>query len=515
MASPGGRRSASPRVLLINPPQRFFPGSRGFELYFPLGLLSLAAAVRDICQVRILDCLADDSTRRREGSVVHGTPPERIAALVSDFQPDIIGVSVPFSAQSESAVAVSRLCRRTAPEAVILFGGPDPSVRYEYFLKDGCCDYCVVGEGEGALREFIGRFKDGRPLEGVAGVASFDGQAALHTPRTHAALDELPLPAYDLIDVEGYLGRGDLYAGRSRIGRASMSMVTSRGCPHRCVFCSIQLHMGREFRGHSPEYVIRHLRHLRDHYGITDIHFEDDNISLDRNRFERILDAMIAEGLGIRWDAPNGMRLDHLNDGLLAKMQRSGCVELTIAIESADAEVRDRIIGKDLSLESLPRIAETCRRLGIRLSAFYIIGLPGETIRTMQQTIDMALSLLHSADILPYLDVATPLYGTKLHADCMAKGLIRSSLNDEDLSCAAQAAGRPLIATEDFSIQDVQDLLAGYRARLRTAWMMYAVRHPVYGAGRILDKGGAVLRRLREHCRGRGRESAAPGRAAR
>ncbi|MBI3552423.1 MAG: B12-binding domain-containing radical SAM protein [Elusimicrobia bacterium] len=502
MASPERTQASSPKVLLINPPQKYFEQSRNFELYFPLGLLSLAAMVRRMCQVKVLDCLADRSVYRRDGFVVHGTSPEMIEAEIAEFQPDIIGVSIPFSSQSGNAVAVGQICRRAAPKAIVLFGGPDPSVRYDYFLKKGYCDYCVVGEGEEAFADFIDRFKTGSPLDAVEGVASFDGRAVRYAARKYMEPDELPFPAYDLIDVQEYLYNKNLYVGRSRINRNSMSMITSRGCPYPCVFCSIQLHMGKKFRGHSPEYVIRHLRHLKDRYGITNFHFEDDNFSFDQNRFERILDAMIDTGLEMKWDVPNGMRLDTLTGELLEKMKRSGCVELTIAIESANQEVLDNIIKKHLALDGVPRIAEKCRNLGIRLSAFYIIGFPGETIATMQQTIDMALSLLRSADVLPYLNVATPLYGTKLYADCVEKGLIRDDLSDEELASATQAYGKPLISTQDFSTQDIQNLLAGYRAKLKMEWLLYAVKHPIYGASRLADKCRAAVRRMPERFAG-------------
>jgi magnesium-protoporphyrin IX monomethyl ester (oxidative) cyclase len=479
------------KVLLINPPQTYYEQSQGFSVYFPLGLLYLAAAVRDISEVKIFDCLERDFEVRRDGGVVrYGAPFEKVCTAIAEVRPDIVGVSIPFTAQAENGKRIGAICREINPGITVVFGGPDPSVRYAQLLESGFCDYCVVGEGEDTFRECIERLDAGESPRGVPGLAYRDGYGTVRFMRREFIhdLDRLPLPAYDLVDMESYLENPRLYSNRSPIHRRSISLITSRGCPHSCVFCSIRLHMGRRYRAHSPEYVLRHIELCVEQYGIRNFHFEDDNISLDRKRFEAILDGIIELGLDIRWDTPNGIRADSLNRGLLEKIKASGCAQLTIAIESGNQEVLDRVIRKNASLAYMKEVVRHCRELNIRTNAFYVIGFPGETIGNIRETIDLALALLRTCDLIPNLFVATPLYGTELYEICVRDGLIDGALSSEELATATQVFGNPLIETPEFTKADVKLLLKSYTARLKRELLRFSLKHPLYALHRARDK---------------------------
>ena len=143
------------RVLLINPPQEHFDGSSGYNFYIPIGLLSLAGAVRDICSINILDCSSKNELKKTKESVIYGVSQEEIKERIKKFNPELIGITIPFSAQSEMAKMLAKIGKEINPNIKIVFGGPHASVRYEKLLKEGVCDFCVVGEGEETLRRCV------------------------------------------------------------------------------------------------------------------------------------------------------------------------------------------------------------------------------------------------------------------------------------------------------------------------------------------------------------------------
>ena len=279
------------KVLLINPPQTFYDASIGCTIYFPIGLMYLGAVVRDICQVEIFDCLTSDVETRESNSVTYGASSEEIKKVVTEKKPDVVGISVPFTSQYRNAERVALIAKEVNPKIVTVFGGPDPSVRFRDILENSYCDFCIVGEGEETFREFILNFCSPQALMNVKGLAFKQNGTINYEQRPfNTNLDALPFPAFDQVDMNLYLQNEALYKNRSKIYRKSISIITSRGCPYSCVFCSIRLHMGQKYRAHSPEYVMKLLRLCIDKYGITQFHFEDDNVSFDKKRFETLLD---------------------------------------------------------------------------------------------------------------------------------------------------------------------------------------------------------------------------------
>lgn len=479
------------KVLLINPPQTYYGQSQGFSVYYPLGLLNIAAMVRDICMVEIFDSLIDDfEISKSDGMIRYGAPWEKIKKKLQHYRPDIVGITIPFTAQAENALHVSSLCREINQDITVVFGGPDASVRYSWLLENKFCDYCVIGEGEEIFKEFVQKYPEKEDLRKIEGLAfnGDDGRIVLRPREYIEDLDRLPLPAYDLVTMEKYENSPYLYQNRSLIHGNSISMITSRGCPYHCVFCSVWLHMGRKYRYHSSNYVLNHLTLCVKKYHLRNFHFEDDNISLNRKRFEEILDGIIERKLSIRWDTPNGVRADSLDVPLLMKIKESGCKQLTLAIESGNQSILSNVIKKNTSLDYMLEIAKYCYQLNIRTNAFYVIGFPGETVENMRDTIKLALRLLHEYDILPNLFVATPLYGTELYNICVEKGFIDHSLSSQELATATQVFGNPLIKTDTFSREDVKKLIDDYLDRLKGELLRFSIKHPLYAAKKAKDK---------------------------
>ncbi len=459
-----------PKVLLINPPQRYVAKALGFNVYFPLSLLYISAMVKDLCAIRILDCLVTDFEITESGGFcLYGTSFDNIKNAIADFSPDVVGITIPFTTQSKNAKQISRICRQIDPDIKVVFGGPHASVKYEQLLAEDLCDYCVIGEGELTFKEFMEKLTSRSNLFDIEGLAyKKNGKIEYMSRKPLDDLDELPFPAYDLINADDYLNSPYLYKSRSSIPGKSISMITSRGCPFNCVFCSIMLHMGKKYRYHSSDYVIRHLRYCIEELGISSFHFEDDNVSFKGHRFEALLDKIIKNKLDIRWDTPNGIRADTLNYRILEKIKKTGCVGLQIAIESGNQRVLDEVIKKDTSLEDVLKIVEQCAELKIKLCAFYVIGFPGETLAEIKDTVALALRLFKTYNVVPIMLFATPLYGTELYQTCVEMGIIDETLSDEDFATATMYYGEPLIFTKEFSKQDLKRLTREFESKINS-----------------------------------------------
>ena len=467
------------KVLLINPPQTIYDGSIGRSIYFPIGLMFLASAVRDVSHIEILDCLTSGAEIKEGNAVTYGALQNEIKNIIIEKQPEIVGISVPFSSQYENAKRVAIIAKEVNPNVITVFGGPDPSVRFQSILENGYCDYCIVGEGEETLREFIINFCSPSKLKQIKGLAYKEDGAVHYEPRPFKTnLDALPFPAFDLVDMDLYLKNEALYMNRSKIYRKSISVITSRGCPYNCVFCSIRLHMGQKYRSHSPDYVIKLLKLCIKKYGITNFHFEDDNISFDKQRFETLLNRIIKENLQIKWDTPNGVRIDTLNYNILQKMKQSGCAQITLAIESGNQRVLDEIIKKKTKLPYILEIVEYCKKLKISANAFYVIGFPGETIREMKDTTNLALKLYQDFDLHPHLMIATPLYGTELYEICMRDNLLKGTPTFEELAIATQTTGNPMISTADWSQKDIRQVIDEFSNDLVNEQRRKLLKHP-------------------------------------
>lgn len=489
------------KILLINPPRTYYPGSAPPTGGLSLGLLYIAAGLDKAgYEVKILDALIDGSPSRRQGDAEHvGMPWDKIREEVRQSQPDMVGITCPFSAQADDAVKVAQIVKEISPEIPVIVGGSHASAMPTQFLKEaGSIDIVVRGEGEQTMLDIVEHYLGTKEMPEIKGIAyRRDGELILNPARDFITyLDELPLPAYHLIDMEKYLNPGRLRYRAPKFVR-EIPMITSRGCPFNCVFCSIHLHMGKKWRAHSPEYVIAHIDYLINKYGVQHIHFEDDNLNLDPKRFEHILDGLSDKGLKITWDVPNGIRADKLSPRLLTKMKQTGCTKLTIGVESGDQAVLSGIIDKHLRLKDVVETAKICRRVGIELEAFYVIGFPGEKRENMERTIDFGLKLQKNYGVSMDVLVATPLYGTRLYEICRRGGYFARGLSARAFSEATQPWGRGLITTEDFTAEEVNRLaLKALSYRTRFSLLRY-LKHPKTTVKLVCEYPEEALRFLR------------------
>ncbi|MCI4326981.1 MAG: B12-binding domain-containing radical SAM protein [Thermoplasmata archaeon] len=388
---PGSGESRSPRVLLVDPYlARDDPMERRFvELYPSLGILTLAAYLR----ARRIEVAVVDLTFARD------TRP--VSAAIRKFAPDIVGVHTK-TLTIERALAVGRLAH--AAGAYTVAGGPDAATRPETYLASAF-DAVALAEGEETLTELARCVGAGADARGIAGLAvRRAGRVVRGPPRPFLpSLDDLPLPAWDMIDLERYLSVWQKGTGDRR-----MAVLTSRGCPFDCAWCSKPT-FGRSFRQQSVGRVVEELRALRDRYHVDYVRFCDDVFGIQRSWLEDLLDRMLGEELGLRFECL--ARVDLLKPDLLARMRRAGLERVYVGVESGSQRMLDTM-NRGTKLSQVERAAEALRAEGIRQFWFLMLGYPGETMDDIEAT----LKLFRKFSPEEYsVSIAVPVPGTRFY----------------------------------------------------------------------------------------------------
>ncbi|MHC4253653.1 MAG: B12-binding domain-containing radical SAM protein [Planctomycetota bacterium] len=480
------------RVLLLNPPFPLFKGESKLASP-PLGLAYMAAVLEKTRhEIRILDAAVEGfGTEVPMGHDIirYGLPYTEIVRRVREYSPDLVGISCVFSTLHHIVLELCAEIKRALPGTRIVLGGTHATVMAEEMVRDANVDFVIRGEGEYALAELADRLAAGESLRDVRGLTWEEDGKTCATPQVFIEdMDGIPFPARHLLNMDAYHRVGRLQ-DRLRHGRRSTTVITSRGCPASCTFCSIHAVWGKRFRAHSADYVLRELKMLRDRFGISHVVFEDDNITLDRERVGRIFRGMIEQRLQLTWSAPNGVAVWCLDEGTLGLMRDSGCRLLYLAIESGNQDTLKRIIRKPLTPAKVAEVLRACRRLGIRVHAFFVIGLPGETMEAMRQSMDYAARL----DVGQIsIAIATPYPGTPMYDICAENGYLP---DDYDYGRLMTRYG--MIRTPDFTPQDVEALASATLIR-------FSLRHPVSTARRLVERimadpretGAFILKRL-------------------
>jgi len=412
------------KIVLINPP--IYMPDRALQLYYPNGLLSVAGAWRAKGHdIFVVDAPAGGWDNQRweagVGRWFHGLEFAEIMDRVIAQSPDLVGITIPFSVQAFPAfVLADRL--RTRLNAPVVAGGHHASVRAQECLEH--FDAVIVGEGEEVDPESI-----------EAGI--------IHGTKIKD-LDSLPFPARDLFPMQAYFdaASGAMIHGISGIDKWA-SVITSRGCPYKCSFCAIGLTMGRQWRARSVDHVLAEFAQLYTDFGVTHFVIEDDNFTLNARRTNAILDGLIASGNPVNLYAPNGLRADALDAEMMSRMVRAGFKEIWISPESGSQRVLDEVIGKQMDLKVIERVVKDGVSTGLKVSCFFVIGIPGETVAEIDQTIAFARKLRGLGMHRYAWGYATPYWGTKLHSECLDRGMI------DGMSDGMISPGMPTINNPD------------------------------------------------------------------
>lgn len=267
----------------------------------------------------------------------------------------------------------------------VIIGGPHASVLPDLTFTETHADFVIVGEGEQTLLQLIEYLEQGKPADTVPGV--YSRKTGSCTPRDVIEnLDEFPFPDWEQLDPRTY--QKAPHGGLVKHFPVA-PIITTRGCPYDCTFCASPQLWHRRIRYRSAANVIQEIRYVVEHFGVKEIHFEDDNLTLKRAHIEAICQQLLNQNFRISWATPNGVRADTLTPDLLQLMKRSGCYSIAFGVESANQQILNTI-RKHTTLDTLEQAIRMAHKAGMITQGFFIFGLPGETQKTIQHTIDFA-----------------------------------------------------------------------------------------------------------------------------
>jgi len=442
------------KIMLILPPMKI-QKKEHYGVTPPLGIAYLAAVLeKSAHEVRLLDCIVEgyEHSKKVSPEYIHlGLGWGEIEKRIRNFSPEAVGISCVFSLMAPEARRIAEIVKAIDEDIVTVMGGAHPSAMPEEILLDENVDFVILGEGERTFPGLLNHLEhDLNDLSDMGGLGyKSNGQIKINLKKHFIEdLDSLPYPAWHLLPMKKYHKIGSSHGGLKRNKYASM--ITSRGCVGKCIYCAIHSVWGPQWRSRSPKSVVDEMEYLVNTYGIREIHFEDDNLTLHRRRAKEIFQEIVDRGLDITWTTPNGVAAWTLDEDILQLMKKSGCYQLNFGIESGNERVLKEIIGKPLKLDKVRNIVKKTKELGIWAHGFFILGLPGETKETMEDTIKFAIKLdLDSANFF----IATPYPGTRLYEICRKNRYI-----PEDFDVEKMRVQSSMISTEQFTSEELLKL---------------------------------------------------------
>lgn len=401
------------RILLINPTTRNYGKGITVQADAPLGLLSIAALLRDDGHtIKIFD---------------RNVESDGITEFLK-FQPDWVGVTSFTGPNILDALRLSEKFRSQLGVPIV-WGGIHASLLPVQTVSDPRIDMCVVGEGEETIVELADAIENGRDLSNVRGVVwkKVNGDSSKiiqNEPRPFIKnLDALPFPAWDLIDEKKYRATS---LGWNKSSVEFFSIQSSRGCPYQCGFCYNIVFNERRWRFKSANRVVEEITFLKDTYNVERINFRDDNFAVSQKRAERICKLIYKNQLDINFAID--CRVDLLSGALAKYLKLGGCDQIFFGIESGSTRIL-QFIKKGASLGQALRAIRLCKKFKIKSSASFVMGFPTETMSDLLLTRSFIFGL--NPDSL-LLKIFVPFPGSPLYQYVVEHGLFTPPTKLED-----------------------------------------------------------------------------------
>jgi len=443
------------RVLLVQPPvEDFYITSQRLQ---PTGLLYLASFLRrQGHEVEILDLLyplkrtripLDDELAYLEGIFKSrripdlfrrycrfGALPDAAARLIGSRTFDVCGVSANFSAYYRTSLEICGMVRSIRPSAFVVVGGNSAPVCFRTYLESGSVDAVVFGEGEKTMLDLLSCRSKGERMESVPNIAFLRDGVVRETPRAGNFDIESSSLDLDFVDPDHY-----------RIGRRRvLSMVTSRGCPARCGYCTANLNCLSGHQRRSLDSAWNEVGRNVEKHGIEALNIEDENFTVDRDYSLEFLERKAEIFPGLRLFFMNGLDYRTLDDGLLAGLRKADLLNLGLAL--VDAENTD-LINRPASVEKFRSVVSRAKELGFRVTAYFIAGLPGQT----RESLDRLVALLSGLGVVVGMSPYYAVPGT----DIFERGKARF----EGLKFGQMRSTALISATDGVTPGDMLDLL--------------------------------------------------------
>lgn len=393
------------RVTLINPPavqNIFHQHPCMMPNYLPTGIAYLAAVLEEKGnQVDVIDCNTENINQNQLK--------QKLAKLNSD----IIGITA-MTPVMYSALMIARIAKEVCPNTTVVLGGPHATfMDKEILTTEPAVDLIVRGEGEITFAELTKRIINNVGLNTASGITyRHQGQIVQNPNRGYIQnLDDLPFPAYKYFSLEKYRLSGKLF----------LPVITSRGCPFQCNFCTTHHILGKQYRIRSPQNIGHELELLKREYDANFFVFYDDTLTIDKKRLYDICDEIKSRKLNIPWSCQ--VCIDQINEDMFIQMKKTNCQQVSFGIESGCQSVLNTA-NKRTIIEQNEAAINLAKKSGLFVAISIIIGYTGETAQMRKETFDF-IRRTEPDDVS--LCIATPYPGTELRNEVERLGYKMSS----------------------------------------------------------------------------------------
>lgn len=347
----------------------------------PVGTPYLAAILREKgYDVSIIDAFGEKPHQTKiykDKYLLKGLYLEEIISRIST-DVDIIGISIHSGETFSFSLDLIKEIKKRFNVPVVV-GGAFPTVVHDRFISSGA-DYVVLSEGENTMMELLESLQGTRKLDSIDGIA----YGEKYNPKTGFIqdLDMLPFPAIDLLPLSNYWKLG--YAHGPVSGKYTF-LITSRGCPYNCNFCSAPYIWQRKWRVRSPANVVDEIECHFKKYDISDFHIQDDNMTFQKERVLKICNEILNRGLKVTWKLAAGMKIETIDEDTLTWMEKAGCNYISFSPETGSKDVL-KLMRKPFDYHYALRMVRKTNDLGIKTQACFVLGFPGETDIDLDKT---------------------------------------------------------------------------------------------------------------------------------
>jgi anaerobic magnesium-protoporphyrin IX monomethyl ester cyclase len=456
------------KILLINPSLREAnighydeAAEKQRGIYPPLGLCYIGAVLeKEKHQVKIIDCDAEEAGL------------SKIKEEMEEYKPDLVGIYVmtwTFGQAKDIAILVKSIDKKVQ----IVAGGPNITCMPRQSLKYGNFDFGVVGEGELTIVELINVINENKSnYEGIKGLVFRRGEEIVVNGSRPLVgdIDSIPFPSRHLMPIKKYY---DVFTRKKYFA----TLIATRGCPFNCTFCDRENRMGKNWRVRSPKNIVDEIEEINSKYDIKEFMFFDDNLLVNKDWSLKLCKEIIDRRLNIIWECR--ARADMLTDETVVKtLKKAGCYRIRVGFESGDNEIL-KVIKKGITTEQSRKCAETCKKAGIEIFGYFMMGSPEETKETLQKTLDLAMEINPSFALFSKT-VMIP--GSELFEWGVGKGYISKDYWERFLR-GEEKNGAPTIDTPKLPEAEVDRYikLANKKFYLRPTYMikkLLAIRSP-------------------------------------
>lgn len=386
------------RVLLVKPNQPVVSTT----VAPPLGLLYLASSLRERLGASVEVSILDMKARSLDNRWLFANLPK--------LAPDVIGVSA-LNLEQDVSYELASVVKRQSPHILTVIGGPFVHRRSQEILGRSSFDWAFEGEAEYAFAEALARYAAGQELGVDIPGFSYKAGSRVHVATqgdTIADLDNVPMPAWDLIDLDLYKKLPNMNSTLK--GKKYATIFTSRGCPYKCHYCHDIF--GKKFRHRSVASVIDEIDLLYRRYDVDEFQIVDDIFNLHKPRLKQIMGEVARRWPGrLHFSFPNGLRADILDESVLDSLRSAGAYSISVAIETVTPRLQ-RLVEKNLDVEKTVKILDAADRRGFMVRGFFMLGFPTETEAELRATVELVLK---SRLTLAHIFCVTPQPKTPLH----------------------------------------------------------------------------------------------------